>query len=125
MQEVKEFMRDLFLTRMAEEKRILVNRMPYRQKFFTSDCRWDSRAGTLEMIESELIVSLEKSDSEVAVITEYEVPFYASGVRKHRRRYHLKAGDDSWLIRHVEHQCTVCNGQGDEGCTGCKGKHWR
>jgi hypothetical protein len=124
MQRIEEFMRDLFLTRIAEEKRILENRVGYRQKFFSSDCRWDNRAGTLEMIETELIVSVERSDSEAAVITEYKVPFYASGVQVHRRRYHLKAAGDNWLIGLVEHECLACHGQGDEGCRNCKGKHW-
>lgn len=125
MQQVEEFMQELFLARIADEKRILANRVGYRQKFFTADCYWDSRTGTLEMIETELIVSIERSDSEAAVITEYKVPFYTSGAQMHRRRYHLKAAGDSWLICHVEHQCPICHGQGDEGCNSCKGKHWK
>lgn len=124
MQKAEDFMAELFQARIAEEKRSLTNRAPYRKRFFAADCVWDSRIGTLEMIESELIVSIERSDSEAAVITEFKVPFYASGAQMHRRRYHLKVADDSWLIYKVELQCLACHGQSDESCLFCKGKHW-
>jgi hypothetical protein len=29
------------------------------------------------------------------------------------------------VISHVDHECPVCHGQGDELCFGCKGKHWQ
>jgi hypothetical protein len=125
MQQVEEFMQDIFRARKAEEKIILANRSDYRQKYFTDDCFWDSRKGTLEMIETERVVSSDKSGSAVLVITEYMVPFYSSGGRLHKRRYHLRAAGESWLICHVDHQCPVCLGQGDEGCKGCKGQHWK
>jgi hypothetical protein len=124
MQQVEAFIKELFSARIAEEKTVLANRAGYRRKFFCPDCRCDSRSGTLQMIETEVIVSIEESDSEAAVVTEHEVPFYASGVQTHRRRYHLKAAGDSWLISDVEMQCVYCHGEGDEGCMGCKGKHW-
>lgn len=124
MQQVEEFMRDLFLARAAEEKQILASRAGYRQKFFSSDCYWDSRTGTLEMIETEQIVSIKRTDSEAAVITEYKVPYYVSGARSFRHRYHLKVEGDNWLIWLVENECPACHGQGDESCVYCKGKHW-
>lgn len=122
MLQIEEFMRELFLARIAEEKQILANRVGYRRRFFVADCNWDNRAYTLEMIESEDVVS--KDDTGSTIITEYQFPPCAVGSRTRRRRYHLKAVGDSWLICDVEDQCFVCRGQGDEGCIGCKGKHW-
>jgi hypothetical protein len=124
MQQVEEFIGQLLHARIEEEKRILANRALYRQKFFTPGCRWDSRAFTLEMIETERIISIEGSESEAAVITEYTASVVPPSARINRRRYHLKAGGDRWLISDVDHQCTLCHGQGDETCFGCKGKHW-
>jgi hypothetical protein len=125
MQPVEKFMDELFRARMDEEKRILANRAPYRQKFFTPDCSWDSRAFTLEMIETERIISSEVSDLEAAVITEYKASVLPPSARINRRRYHLKASDGSWVISHVEHECMLCHGQGDNSCIGCKGMHWK
>jgi hypothetical protein len=125
MQPIEEFMQELFLTRIAEEKRVLASRVPYRREFFSSECAWDSRAGSLEMIETERIVSVEKIDLGATVITEYNIPAYASGVETHRRRrYHLKAVNKNWLIWLVEEECPMCHGHGDENCLFCKGKHW-
>jgi hypothetical protein len=124
MQDVINFMRDFFCARIVEEQRYQASRLPFRQKFFSSDCWWDSRGGTLEMMESERIVSTDGSDLEAMVITAYNIPFFASGAKTHRRRYHLKATGGNWLIWLVENECPACNGQGDESCIYCKGKHW-
>jgi hypothetical protein len=117
-------MAQLFRARIEEEKRILGHRTQYRQKFFTRDCRWDSRAFTLEMIETERIISIEGSDSQVAVITAYRASVSPPNSQVNRRRYHLQAGYGSWLIAHVDHWCPICHGQGDDRCLGCKGKRW-
>lgn len=124
MQRVEQFMRELFLARIAEEERVLATRAPYRQKYFKPGCQWDSHAGTLEMIQTESIVTVEGSDSEAKVTTEYKVPFYARGPQTHRLRYHLEAAGGSWLVCRVDLQCPACRGQGDESCISCKGKHW-
>jgi hypothetical protein len=124
MQEVEDFMRELLGTRIAEEKAILANRAPYRKRFFTPDCRWDNRQFTLEMIESEQVVSVERSGSEAVVITEYTSSIFPPSARTKRRRYHLIDENDSYLICAVEDQCPYCKGQGDAGCVGCEGKHW-
>ena len=122
MQQVEEFMAQLFRTRIEEEKRILANRAPYRQRFFTPDCRWDNRAFTLEMIETERIISIDASDSEAAVITEFKASVSPPSARINRRRYHLEARGDSWLISRVEAQCPHCHGQGDESLFWLQGK---
>jgi hypothetical protein len=124
MQPIQDFMRDFFCARISEEQRHQASRAPYRQKFFTHDCQWDSRAGTLEMLQSEEVVSIANSDLESTVISAHAKPFYPADSRMHRFRYHLKAISDSWLISHVEIECLSCGGRGDENCLFCKGKHW-
>ena len=124
MKAIGTFMRKLFAVRAAEEKQILASRTPYRQKFFTSDCDWDSRAGMLKMIETEAIVSIEGSDSEPIVITSSDRLLSSAKFQAHRRRYHLKAAGDSWLIWLVQEECLMCHGKGDGSCLLCKGKHW-
>ena len=125
MQKVEEFMRDLLSERIAEEMKILTNRAGYRQQFFSADCLWDSRAYTLEMLESEKIVSIEDPGDSAVVITEYKATLPKLGVVSFRRRFHLALEGDHWLIRLVESECLACHGQGDESCVGCKGKHWK
>ena len=124
MKRLEEFMRDLFSARIAEEKAILANRSRYREKFFTSDCIWDSRRFTLEMIESEHIINIDDSGPQPLVITEYTASVSPPSARINRRRYQLKAEADSFLISSVETQCAYCHGLGDASCIGCKGKHW-
>jgi hypothetical protein len=124
MQRVEEFMQELFRARITEEKRILANRVGYRKRFFAPYCRWDNRAFTLEMIETERIVNIESSNLDVNVITEYKASVSPISAQINRRRYHLEAAGDSWLICSVAMQCPHCRGQGDKGCVGCKGKHW-
>jgi hypothetical protein len=73
------------------------------------------------MIESERIISIEGSDSEASVITEFQAPLFP---QMQRYRYHLKASGNTWLICRVDRQCPACHGKGDEGCVACKGKLW-
>lgn len=124
MKDIRAFMQELFAARIAEEKQILASRIPYRQKFFTSDCDWDSHAGVLKVIETEAIVSIEGSDSEPIVITSFNWLLPSVKFQEHRRRYHLKAAGDSWLIWLVQDECLMCHGKGDGSCLSCKGKHW-
>jgi len=120
MKAIKDFMRELFDARIAEERTILANRAPYREKFFVADCLWDSRRFTLEMIESEKIVSIDDSDAQPVVITEYA----CSVSPLSRRRYSLRSESNSFLISSVEAECPLCHGHGDENCVACKGKKW-
>ena len=124
MKPIKDFMRELLDARIAEEKAILANRAPYRKKFFTSDCLWDSRRFTLEMNESERIVNVDDSGPQPTVITEYTASVSPPSARINRRRYQLKTNADSFLICRVESECSLCRGRGDADCIGCKGKHW-
>ena len=123
MQKAEIFIREFFRARIVEERRIQESRAPFRRKFFTDNCRWDSRSGTLEMMQSEEVVSVEATESEPKIITAYNIP-YAGGFRRNRLRYHLRPVKDAWLIRFVERECPACAGHGDDTCAYCKGKHW-
>src|SRR5947209_1741310 len=122
-QRIDDFMRDLFQARIAEEKAILANRTQYRKRFSAPECTWDNRQFNLEMIQSERILQTENSGSHLLVTTEYTASVSPPGARTTRRRYHLRAHGDSFLVFSVERQCPYCHGEGDETCTGCKGKH--
>ena len=125
MKQVELFMRELFQARIDEEKRILANRAAYRKKFFTCDCRWDNREFALKMIETERVLSIENSGSEIFVITEFEALGLLPSAQLNQRRYHLKATEGSFLICLVELQCPYCRGKGDDACPFCKGTLWK
>jgi hypothetical protein len=125
MQTIEEFMLEFFRARIANEEREIASRAPFRQKYFTNDCKKDSRAGALEKFQSEEVVSVSESDSEVAVITTFKSPFHKPGDQTHRERYLLKVTGDGWLIWKVELECPICHGQGDVNCVCCKGEHWK
>src|SRR3974390_1087760 len=123
MENVDGFMREFLAARISEEKQVLANRVPYRKRFFVTDCKWDSRARTLEMIESEHVVIIDESAGHAKVITAYKNPFSKLGVQTFRRRYHLTTSGERWQIQLVENECFLCKGNGDATCHYCKGKH--
>jgi hypothetical protein len=119
MQSAEEFMHEFFCARTAEIKKELENRTPFRQRFFTDDCFWDSRKGVIERNESETIVSVSNFDSEVEVITQQADPFP-------RLRYHLQRAGQSWLIRGVDAECLSCGeARGNVECIFCNGNGWQ
>ncbi len=124
-QSIEEFMREFFHARITDEQRYQAIRAPFRKKYYADECRTDGRSRTLEMLQSEEIVSVERSNSEATAITVHRNPFYKPDAQMHRRRYHLKPAGDGWLIQFVEAECPFCHGLGDETCMYCKGKHWR
>ena len=117
-------MRDYFRARIAEEQRELRNRAGFRQKFYTPDCFFDSRAGTIKMIESEQVISSTANGETEDVITVITNPLVkGSGPRK--QRYLLIKSGDAWLIREGQLACHSCDGKpGNEGCMLCHGKGW-
>jgi hypothetical protein len=118
MQSAEEFMRDFFFARTAQIKKELENRVPFRQKFFTDDCFWDSRNGVIELNESESIISITDFDNEVEVVTQQAEPFP-------RLRYHLQKVGQSWLIRGVDAECLSCGqARGNAECVFCNGTGW-
>jgi len=118
MQSAEEFMREFFHARTVEIKSELDCRRPFRRKFFSDGCRWDSRKGTVERSQAETILSVSKSGDEVRVITREIAPFP-------KLCYHLRRLGESWLIHHVDIECTLCNGNpGNDECPSCLGKGW-
>jgi len=116
-QPVETFMRTYFRARTANCRKELKLIAPLRKKFYAADCTWDSRRGTIERSESEVIVAVSSSDSEATVIT--------SGFSSFRLRYHLRPGGQSWLIHCVEFECSVCHGNSEiKHCFLCEGKGW-
>jgi hypothetical protein len=122
MQLVEEFMQQYFDERIAEEKREQAGRAPFRRKFHTDDCFWDSRAGTLEMIQTETVLRASASDGTAEVITTRHSPPRADSV--HQLRYHLQASQGRWLIRAVDVWCHSCRGEAKADCIFCHGTGW-
>ncbi len=122
MQPLDDFMRDYFLARIAEEERERPNRVAYRRKFYTADCFFDSREGTIEMIESEHVLATNDETGEV--ITAFTNPIL-EGSPPQKQRYLLTRSGEAWLIREVQLACYSCGGEpGNEGCMLCHGKGW-
>ena len=95
MQCPEDFMKRFFAARTAEIKRELECRAPFRKKFFTDDCYWDSRRGAVERSEAEVIVEVSTSITGPRVITREIDPFP-------RLRYMLIPSNESWLIQRVD-----------------------
>ena len=123
MHHVEDFMREYFSARIAEEQRHQTSRLPFRNKFYADDCRYDSRADTLMRMESEKIVSIDDGKSDSMVITE-QTRCNSGGIKKMSFRYHLQTVNEGWVIRAVDIACVVCGGRGDNSCPYCKGKRW-
>jgi hypothetical protein len=123
MQAIEHFMRELLAARVSEEERILESWIPFRRRFFTPDCAWDNREGTLQMLRSEEFDSVSVLDSKANVITSATNPS-RSVLQKQRLRYHLTVAENSWRVWHVEIECPNCGGRGDRTCIICHGNHW-
>jgi hypothetical protein len=118
MQSAEDFMRDFFRARTTEIKGELERRSPFRNKFFSDSCLWDSRKGTIERSQNETIEGVSKSDVEVLVITREIKPYP-------RLRYHLKVVGEGWQIEAVDTECLRCNGNvGNTTCISCFGDGW-
>ena len=103
-------------------------RSPHRQQYFSSECEYDSRKGTIESSQSEKILEVSEVGDEVLVVTtgssQNSIAFPL--------RYHLRVRGESWLIHQVEFRCPGCNGTGksriiqdNSSCQFCNGKGWR
>lgn len=116
-------MLEFFKARVVEQKRIETARIPYRNKYFTTDCYYDSHAKTIQRMESEKISEIDDSEPFPKVITEQNFPFRGKSMVL-RLQYILKPHEGSWLISEVLHPCFLCQGKGDVNCPQCKGKRW-
>ena len=122
-----KFMAQYFQDRTDLIVQEIERRSPHRQKYFGSDCVWDSRRGTVESSQAEKILEVSESDGETLVVT--------SGTSQDSiafpLRYHLRPNGESWLIFQVEFRCPGCHGTGksaigDSGsCQFCGGRGWK
>ena len=126
MTPIEQFMAQYFRDRTELILAEIERRSPHRQKYFASDCRWDSRKGTIESSQSEQITSVSQADGETLVVTtgkKQDTIFFPL-------RYHLRPNGETWLIYQVEFQCPGCHGtgialQGSGACQICGGKGWK
>jgi hypothetical protein len=122
MQSPEEFMLQYFGERLTEAKREMESRAPFHRKFHTIDCTWDSRKFTVEMLQSEKILSVSSSGVATEVITTRQT---GESSIIHQLRYHLQASNDSWLIQSVDFWCQTCRGEkGKDSCILCHGTGW-
>lgn len=124
MRSIEDFMRNYFAARIAQEKRELLSRAEYRQRFYTPDCFFESREATVEMIASEHIISLTVSDETADIVTAFTNPLLKSS-EPQKQRYRLTKSADGWRIHEVQSACYSCHGKSGNGeCMLCKGTGW-
>lgn len=124
MEKIDTFMEAFFRARIADEEAYQQQRAPFRGRFFTKDCRYDSHADTIGRLRSEKIVAIEETAGAMRVVTQQKA-FLSKKVRTMRTRYSLVPTDTSWLIRKVETSCPLCDAPGSIDCPYCKGTQWR
>ena len=117
MESPEDFMRAFFSQRTLQIKSELENLRSFRQRFYSHECLWDSRKGSIERSEAEIILHISTSEKGVCVITGATDPW--PGLR-----YHLQKTKDGWLIHGVDGQCALCRGQSGNTNCHCKGTGW-
>lgn len=122
MQSVEEFMTCMFAARTETLKKEALVRLPYRRRYFSEECLWDSRMSSVEGSEAEKVLDIWVDESDAKVITSGHSIIYSTELR-----YHLVRKDDSWLIRNVEHECKLCKNAAlafnNRQCP-CRGTGW-
>jgi hypothetical protein len=122
-QSIEEFMREYFMARIADAEREQRSRAAYRSKYYTPDCLFDSREGTVEMIKSEQIVGVTANGDGGEVITTVRNPLFDHPPGK--QRYLLIGFEGGLLIREVQLACYSCDGKsGNVDCIFCHGQGW-
>jgi hypothetical protein len=120
VQSPEEFMQQYFEERLVEEMRERTSRVPFRERFYAADCRWDSRDSSLGMFQSEIILRVTTSEPTAQVVTAATLRCDA-----HQVRYHLRRKGVSWLIVSVDLWCRSCGGEeGRTDCKTCNGVGW-
>ena len=117
-------MHSYFRGREEAERLCQEARLPYRKRFFTDDCYFDSHAGALDMIRSERIESIETKGPTVFVVTNIAVDLRKLGKHVRRHRYNLEPSGETWVIRCVQMACPVCERPGQKSCRVCHGEYW-
>ncbi len=118
MQPIEAFMREFFEARSALLELQVDARAPFRGKFYTPNCLFDSRQGIVKDSRAETVESVQGHLEGVLVVT-------TKGDRSSRQRYQLRPSGESWLIEAVELWCCRCEGGlALVRCPTCGGRGW-
>jgi len=113
----ERFIGDYFQERTSTLRMRLEVHQQFWQRFYDSQCIWDSRRGVIEKSESEQVVSVFPSPVGALVVT--------TGETIYRSRYDLRPNHDSWLIHEVDTECGLCRLKGPANeCARCGGTGW-
>jgi hypothetical protein len=119
-------MKEQLLARIENQRLCEEVSKPYRNRYFSTECTFDSRQWTIETLATETVERVEFTDEdEVFVITRslFKLPGYPQKVMRHR--YQLQPTEMSWIISHVDLGCMHCEGRGDASCALCNGDPWQ
>lgn len=116
-QPVEEFIQDCFRERTEALRRRFAVHQAFRQRFYNSDCPFDSRRGVIEKSEEEKIVDVLLTDQGANVVT--------SGDTINRSRYRVNKLGEIWLIQDVDYECARCRVIAVPAkCPQCDGTGW-
>ena len=115
---VEQFIGDCFRERTATLKKVLEIRRDYRERFYNSECLWDSRCGAVEDSEEREDCGRLPYRIGTDVITTGSCTYCA--------RYRVRPSGENWLIHDVEIKCGRCQLKGaDPLCAMCGGTDGR
>jgi hypothetical protein len=110
-------MGDYFQERASALRMRLEVHHRFWQRFYDSQCHWDSRRGVIEKSEAERVVSATPSAVGAWVVT--------TGETIYRSRYDVRPNDHGWLIHEVDMECALCRVKGpSKECAHCAGTGW-
>jgi hypothetical protein len=114
---IEQFMTDHFRDRTLAWKKETEIYGDHVKGFYSPECDWTRWVVSVQMSESERIVSAQPVGLGAQVITRDFNPL--------RMRYHLRPAGQSWLIWEVDTECPVCHLQGRRAdCFWCGGTIW-
>lgn len=133
MTPIEDFMARYFRERTELIAVEIERRLPYRRKYFTEECSWESRRGAVEASRAEQILAVSQHAEEALVVTSGDTVKIPSGETTKevpfQRRYRLRPSGETWLIHKVEVMCLACKGTGKtpagHTCPLCKGHLWK
>jgi hypothetical protein len=95
METPEDFMKRYFKARTEEFEREREARLPFRERFYTTECEVDSRALDVRRSEAEVIVELDSAGDEARVVTRNMQPLPPC-------RYTLVKNQETWMIKNAE-----------------------
>lgn len=118
METGSDFLSGYFQARTQELQREVAARRPFRQKYFSELCIWESMPNAVEYSKSEEVISIQNVNGQAIAVTQR-----AQGLPK--LRYTLQRTGDAWLILKVQPSCAKCDGvPGETDCEICNGSGW-